>query len=500
MRRASPAWKALGAFWVLVLAGAAGTGLVLHRLGPPEAPGAAAPDGPGVALSFGGATPPASPTDPRPEPPRAEPPRQAARPAERAPAPPSAAPSATLAGRTPGAAPAPNSDTPPAAEAPPAASAAPPPAPATPPAPRAPALAETAPREPTAPRPAPPLAERAAPSPALPAPPAAPKPPAGDSATAPEPPEPPASAIIADALPPAAAPEPLLAPPEAPAPPPLPPSATPPAASEVTIPAPDPALLETSPYGPLPRITTDGREARRLYARPFPAEEARPRIALVVGGFGLSPTRSEEALRRLPAATTLAFTPQAMRPDLLLSQARARGMEVALGLPLESAGAEPNEQTLRPGLMHWENQDRLHRALGRMAGYAGVIGAIGAQRGDRFAADRAQLEAVQEEAQARGLYYLEPRPGAPAPAEAAGAVADLILDEPLTRGEVERRLARLEEIARERGFALGLAAEPAPLLVDRIAAWAAGLEARGLVLAPASALTRPPGPAPSASR
>ncbi|WBV44002.1 divergent polysaccharide deacetylase family protein [Pseudoroseomonas cervicalis] len=325
-------------------------------------------------------------------------------------------------------------------------------------------------------------------------------PPAVGTAAAPEPAEPPAAAIIADALPPAAAPEPLLAPPEAPAPPPLAPSATPPAASDVTIPAPDPALLETSPYGPLPRITTDGREARRLYARPFPAEEARPRIALVVGGFGLSPTRSEEALRRLPPATTLAFTPQAMRPDLLLTQARARGMEVALGLPLESSGAEPNEQTLRPGLMHWENQDRLHRALGRMAGYAGVIGAIGAQRGDRFAADRAQLEAVQEEAQARGLYYLEPRPGAPAPAEAAGAVADLILDEPLTRGEVERRLARLEEIARERGFALGLAAEPAPLLVDRIAAWAAGLEARGLVLAPASALTRPPGPAPSAAR
>jgi hypothetical protein len=69
---------------------------------------------------------------------------------------------------------------------------------------------------------------------------------------------------------------------------------------------------------------------------------------------------------------------------------------------------------------------------------------------------------------------------------------DLVVDEPATRGEIDRRLAELERIARERGTALGLAADVSPVLVDRVAAWAAGLEERGLVMAPVTALIRRP--------
>uniref|UniRef100_UPI00135ACCFC divergent polysaccharide deacetylase family protein n=1 Tax=Roseomonas sp. 18066 TaxID=2681412 RepID=UPI00135ACCFC len=304
------------------------------------------------------------------------------------------------------------------------------------------------------------------------------------------------SGITIAALPPAGPAELLAAPPDAPPPPPLAPHAD--NSPAIAIPAPDPALLEPSPFGGLPRVTTDGREPRQLYARPFDPAERRPRIALVIGGFGNSPTRSEEALRRLPPAVTAAFNPQALRPDLLLAQARASGREAMLGLPLDSTNGEVAEHSLRPGLKLWENLELLHRAMGRIAGYAGVVGALGNQRGERFAAEAGQLEAVQEEVQARGLFYLDARPGAAPPLEGAGATIDLVLDEPLTRGEVERRLAALEQIARRNGSAIGLAAEPSPLLVDRIAAWAAGLEGRGLVLAPASAALR--GAAPSASR
>ena len=42
-------------------------------------------------------------------------------------------------------------------------------------------------------------------------------------------------------------------------------------------------------------------------------------------------------------------------------------------------------------------------------------------------------------------------------------------------------------------MALGYAGEASPVLVDRVAAWAGGLEPRGLVLAPVTALIlRPP--------
>jgi len=93
----------------------------------------------------------------------------------------------------------------------------------------------------------------------------------------------------------------------------------------------------------------------------------------------------------------------------------------------------------------------------------------------------------------RGLLYVDPRPGAPAPARAWGRAVDVVLDEPAgTRGEIDRRLAELESLARERGAALGLAGAATPVVVERIAAWAAGLESRGLVMAPVSAMIRRP--------
>jgi hypothetical protein len=48
-------------------------------------------------------------------------------------------------------------------------------------------------------------------------------------------------------------------------------------------------------------------------------------------------------------------------------------------------------------------------------------------------------------------------------------------------------LIRLEALARSRGTAIGVAAAR-PASVERIARWAAGLEARGVELAPVSAL------------
>jgi polysaccharide deacetylase 2 family uncharacterized protein YibQ len=47
-------------------------------------------------------------------------------------------------------------------------------------------------------------------------------------------------------------------------------------------------------------------------------------------------------------------------------------------------------------------------------------------------------------------------------------------------------------VARDRGAALGLAGAATPVLVERVAAWAAGLDRRGLVLAPVSTLIRRP--------
>jgi polysaccharide deacetylase 2 family uncharacterized protein YibQ len=93
---------------------------------------------------------------------------------------------------------------------------------------------------------------------------------------------------------------------------------------------------------------------------------------------------------------------------------------------------------------------------------------------------------------ARGLFYVELRPTAAPPALPGlwTIGVDLVVDETAVRSEIDSRLAQLEALARRRGWALGLAAAPRPLTIDRITDWANGLPAKGLVLAPASALVR----------
>jgi hypothetical protein len=264
------------------------------------------------------------------------------------------------------------------------------------------------------------------------------------------------------------------------------------------IPPPDQELLEPGPHGPLPRIGPQGRSAIRTYGRPFDRQDPRPRVALIIGGLGLNASLAEDAIRRLPGGVTLAFSPYAPRIDRLLEQARAKGMEVLLALPLEPTGYplnSPGDRALLTSLTDTENQDRLDWVMSRFHGYVGAIGAHGPMRGERFALLPDRLGALQRTLAVRGLLYVDPRPGAPQPARAWGRAVDILVDEPATRGEIDRKLEALERLARERGTAVGYAGEPSPVLVERVAIWGGAVEGRGLALAPISALIRAPGEA-----
>lgn len=295
----------------------------------------------------------------------------------------------------------------------------------------------------------------------------------------------------------------------APQPPAAEPAAAPPPAAELTatepprpdgppvIAAPDPALLEASRHGAVPRLGPGNRSSIRTYARPFDRGDTRARIGIVVNNIGLNGQFSEEAIRSLPGGVTLAFSPYAARPERLQDLARARGMEMLVALPLEPAGfgqqADPGPQALLTSLPLAENLDRLDWALSRIQGQVGAIGGLGAMRGERFAANGELIGSVQQALTRRGLLYVDPRPGAPQPARAVGRGVDLLLDEPsAVRSEVERQLAVLEALARQRRSAVGLANNPVPSVVAAIASWAAGLEERGAVVTPITVLIRAP--------
>ncbi len=257
----------------------------------------------------------------------------------------------------------------------------------------------------------------------------------------------------------------------------------------------DLGLIEQSRFGPLPRLGPENRSAIRAYARPFDRADPRPRIALIIGGLGMNAGLTEEVIERLPPAVTLAFSPYAPRLDRLVAAARAKGMELLLALPLEPNGYplnNPGDRALLSVLPAAENEQRLFWALSRFTGYVGAVGALGPLRGERFAQVPALLNDLQTALHGRGLLYIDPRPGARPSERAWGRAVDLIIDEPATGGEMARKLTALEDLAKGDGSALGYAGEPAPVLLERIASWAAGLEGRGVVLAPVTALIRRP--------
>ena len=254
----------------------------------------------------------------------------------------------------------------------------------------------------------------------------------------------------------------------------------------------DQRLLETTRHGAIPKIAPDGARPFTLYAHPrkLPADKTdAPRIAIIVGGLGISATGTADALAKLPAPVTLGFAPYGADLDRLAERARAENHEVLLQAPMEPfdyPDNDPGPQTLLTSLTPDQNIDRLHWQMSRFQGYVGIVSHMGA----RFTASEQSLAPVLRETAKRGLIYVDdgasPRSVA---SQFAGshtlpfAKADVVIDAVPTPVEIDRALARLEMAARDHGTAVGLA-NALPGTVTRIAEWAKKVEARGFVLVP----------------
>jgi uncharacterized protein len=251
----------------------------------------------------------------------------------------------------------------------------------------------------------------------------------------------------------------------------------------------EPRLLEKSRYGMLP-TTSDGLKPFTAYAGEADRAKAAkmPVVAVVVGGLGVGAAKTVEAILKLPAAVTLAFTPYGSDPAKLVERARMQHHEILLQIPMEPydyPDNDPGPQTLLTTLAPEQNIDRLHWHLSRFQGYAGIANFMGA----RFVAtDTAMLPIVKEVAK-RGLGYFDDgsaRSVAPSLTAAQAmpfAKADVTIDAVPTAGEIDRALGKLEDLAKERGTAVGVASA-LPISIERIGAWARTLDGRGILLVP----------------
>lgn len=263
---------------------------------------------------------------------------------------------------------------------------------------------------------------------------------------------------------------------------------------------PDPALLEPGPSGAaamLPRIAEDGRRPSQFYAAGFDHSSRLPRIGIMLAGIGLDQAQSEKAIQDLPGGITLAISPYATRLAGLLVSARLAEHEYLLSIPMEPQGFpsnDPGSRALMTGLSATDNLDRLRSVLAEIEGYVGVTNALGTMRGERFSGMATLMQPVLAEVARRGLLYVDARlPDAHGMArqrDVWSCGVDMVLDDP--PGDIDLKLAQLEQMAHDNGVALGLASAPTPVVLEHLAAWAKGLRERGLALAPVSALVGPP--------
>jgi polysaccharide deacetylase 2 family uncharacterized protein YibQ len=255
-------------------------------------------------------------------------------------------------------------------------------------------------------------------------------------------------------------------------------------------------FVETTKHGAIPRIADDGVRPSEVFAQTasvLPGKPDAPRVAIIVGGLGVSANATAEAIGKLPGPVTLGFAPYGADLERVVARARGLGHEILLQVPMEPfdyPDNDPGPQTLLTSLTPDQNIDRLHWLMSRFHGYVGITNTMGA----RFTASDQAFAPILRETAKRGLIFVD---DGNVPRSLAGQIAganrlpfakaDVVLDAVPTSAEVDRALSRLEVAARERGVAVGYASA-LPVAIDRIAQWAKAAQSRGVVLVPITAV------------
>ncbi|MBM85176.1 MAG: hypothetical protein CMM47_04040 [Rhodospirillaceae bacterium] len=251
----------------------------------------------------------------------------------------------------------------------------------------------------------------------------------------------------------------------------------------------DPTLIEETETGPLPKIAPDGRRAWTEYARAFDKSDRRPRLSIIVSNLGLSAKTTDAVLKALPPEVTLSFSPTALDLKRWVAQARKKGHEVLLDLPMEPTEypkSDPGRDTLLTTASEVENLNRLERVMKRAGGYVGLLSVMGT----RFTVSADSFKPILKVLQERGLIFVDGRatsrtmgPTLASEIQLPKAFNDRFIDAIPSARAINARLSELEQIVKDKRFAVGVA-DPYPITIDRLAAWLSTLNAKGIALAP----------------
>ncbi len=259
---------------------------------------------------------------------------------------------------------------------------------------------------------------------------------------------------------------------------------------------PEPDLLEETDQGRLPIRAKDGRRPLDVYARPWSGKRG-ARVAIMIGGMGVSQTTTQTAIEKLPPEVTLGFAPQGNSLSRWAQMARRKGHEILLQVPMEPFDypkVDPGRGTLIADADPQANMKVLHESMGRLTNYTGVVNYLGA----RFTSEPAALEPVIADLGERGLLYLDDGTSARSKADVlsvknrtAFAAADGVIDLVQDKNEILKALDGVEAQARAEGSAIAVGTG-FDVTIEAVNEWVREAQKRGIEVVGVSALVTDP--------
>ncbi|WP_425402033.1 divergent polysaccharide deacetylase family protein [Kiloniella laminariae] len=215
----------------------------------------------------------------------------------------------------------------------------------------------------------------------------------------------------------------------------------------------------------------------------------RPRVAVVLDDVGVNRRGAELAIE-LPGAITLSFMTYAPGVKAMAEEARRRGHELMLHVPMEPVGrADPGPQALLTGLSDQEILSRLDWGMRQFEGYIGINNHMGS----KFTAWDKGMTLVLAEIAKTDYFFLDSRTSSDSVVEASAVKTgvsllsrDVFIDN--NYRDTDKILAQLmlaERVARQHGHAIAIG-HPHETTVRVLHDWIKAAEGRGIDVVPIS--------------
>lgn len=219
------------------------------------------------------------------------------------------------------------------------------------------------------------------------------------------------------------------------------------------------------------------------------------RIAIIIDDMGMDRARSRKIMD-LPAPVTLAFLPYAPGLPAMTAEAKAKGHELLIHVPMQplNAALDPGPLALREGMSDEDFTLMMDHIFQSFDGYVGINNHMGS----KLTQNRDMMGRVMAYLAARHLLFLDSRTINNSVADEvaaryglAHAARDVFLDNENTDESVRSSLSELERIARLRGFAVAIG-HPKDATIHVLEDWIPKARAEGFEFVTVSAVARQP--------